>query len=621
MRDRHSQREIFEGSMQSGLARMFSARLLAVTLLVLTAGSAGQALERLDFSVATAPKALETALREASVLLASKKAGKVSAQEVFSDARAEYASLLNALYARGYYSGVIHVYVDGVEAASISPLNAPKAISSVKVTVDPGLGFAFSKAEIAPLAPGTKLPGGFAKGKPAESGIILEAVTAGVNGWRDQGHAKAEVAAQSLTADHAKSTLAAGVTLDPGPKLRFGKLKVEGAERMRVARVRAIAGLPEGQVYRPRDLETASTRLRRTGVFKSSVLVEDEAITAPDILGITAKVVEEKRRRYTFGAEIASSSGASLTGEWLHRNLFGGAERLTLNGAISNIGAQTGGIDYTLGANISRPATFDADTTAKAGVQIGRLQEADYDADYFSTNLGLEHIFSDSLTGSVGLSYDFARVTDPNGTAIYRDLSLPIGVVWDRRDSKTEPSRNIYLAAEVKPFLGFGITDSGARTTLDLRGYKAVGSERRLIFAGRLQAGAVFGASLEGTPRDYLFYSGGAGTVRGQPYQSLGVDVLQTSSGSTYSTGGKAFVGGSLEARLKVGASLGLVGFFDVGRIDADSFFGSGDWHSGAGVGVRYATPVGPIRLDVAMPVGGTTGDGVQIYVGLGQAF
>jgi translocation and assembly module TamA len=607
--------------MQSGLGKVFAGRLLAAAALVMVAGSAGQALERLDFSVTAAPKALETALREASVLLVSKKAGKDTAQEVFADARAEYASLLNALYARGYYSGVIHVYVDGVEAASIAPLNAPKVISNVKVVVEPGPEFAFSKAQVAPLASGTQMPGGFAVGKPAESGLILEAVTAGVNGWRDQGRAKAKVADQSLTADHAKNTLAADVTLNPGPKLRFGKLKVEGVERMRVARVRAIAGLPEGHVFRPRDLEMAATRLRRTGVFKSSVLVEDEAITAPDLLGITAKLVEEKRRRYTFGAEIASSSGASLTGEWLHRNLFGGAERLVLNGEISNIGAQSGGMDYALGANISRPATFDADTTAKAGVEIGRIQEADFDADVFTTNFGLEHIFSDSLTGSAALSYDYARVTDPTGVTTYRALSLPIGVVWDRRDSKTEPTRNIYVAAEVKPFLGYGITDNGTRATLDLRGYRAVGAERRLVFAGRVQAGAVFGSSLRGTPRDYLFYSGGAGTVRGQPYQSLGVDILRSTAGSAFTTGGKTFLGGSVEARLKVGESLGLVGFFDVGRIDADEFFGFGDWHSGAGVGVRYATPVGPIRLDVAMPVGGKTGDGVQVYVGLGQAF
>ncbi|MBE0552507.1 MAG: BamA/TamA family outer membrane protein, partial [Rhodobacteraceae bacterium] len=78
----------------------------------------------------------------------------------------------------------------------------------------------------------------------------------------------------------------------------------------------------------------------------------------------------------------------------------------------------------------------------------------------------------------------------------------------------------------------------------------------------------------------------------------------------------------SVEGRLKVTENIGVVGFFDVGRVDAVGFFDDvGDWHAGAGIGLRYATAVGPIRLDLAVPAGGDTGDGLQIYVGLGQAF
>ena len=598
-------------------------RVLAGALaLSLMAGSAGQALDRIDFSVPDAPKALEKELRAASVLLGSEKAGKTLAQDVFTDARAEYASLLNALYARGYYSAVIHVYVDGVEAASIAPLDAPAAISTIKVVVEPGPEFAFSQARVAPLAKRTKLPEGFAVGKTAESGVILEAVTAGVNGWRDRAHAKAEVASQKLTADHAKSTLAADVVLDPGPALRFGPLTIKGAERMRLHRVRAIAGLPEGEAFSPAELDRVAARLRRTGVFKSVSLTEDAAITAPDLLGITATLVEEKKRRYTFGAELSSNDGVSLNGAWLHRNLFGGGERLKISGDVTNIGVSQGGADFLLGVSLERPATFTPDTTAGVGLSYGKLNEADYDADLFTATVSLSHVVSEQLSGKAGLSYDYARITDPTGDSTYRALSLPISVIWDRRDSKTDATRSFYAAAEVKPFLGFGITDSGVRTTLDLRGYKSLGAEKRLVLAGRVQAGAVFGASLLGTPRDYLFYSGGGGTVRGQPYQALGVNVLRSGAGDLFQTGGKTFVGGSLEARMKVTDSIGVVGFVDVGRIDANTFFSDfGDWHAGAGVGVRYATPVGPIRLDIAGPVGGSTGDGVQVYVGLGQAF
>jgi translocation and assembly module TamA len=601
----------------------FGGRILGLSLMLcLTTASVGQALDQLDFTVKGAAKGLEKDLRAASILLASQKSGATDTQDLFADARAEYASLLNALYARGHYSPVIHVYVDGIEAAAIAPLDAPGAISRISVVVDPGPVFAFSKARIAPTAAGTKLPKEFAIGQTAESGVVLEAVTAGVNGWREMGHAKAEVAGQNLSADHARATLSADVTLTPGPRLRFGRLVITGQERMREARIRAIAGLPEGEVFSPEELDRATNRLRRTGVFKSVTLVEDADVTRPDLLGITATVVEQKRRRYSFAAEIASFDGLTLNGSWLHRNLFGGAERLTISGEVLNIGVQSGGVDYGLGITLDRPATFTVDTTLGFGGNVRHLDEDDFEADLSDVAATLTHVFTNELSAKAGFAYDYSKITDPAGTLTYRALSLPVSAIWDRRDVKANATKGFYLEAEAKPFLGFGITDSGARLKLDARGYKAFGAEDGVVMAARFQAGAVIGSSLLGTPRDYLFYSGGGGTVRGQPYQSLGVNVLRDLSAVEYKTGGTLFMAASAEARVKVSDTIGVVGFVDVGRVDVNSFFdNAGGWHAGAGLGVRYATAVGPIRLDLAVPVGGDTGEGLQIYVGLGQAF
>jgi translocation and assembly module TamA len=416
--------------------------------------------------------------------------------------------------------------------------------------------------------------------------------------------------------------LSADVTLTPGPRLRFGRLVITGQERMREARIRAIAGLPEGEVFSPEELDRATNRLRRTGVFKSVTLVEDADVTRPDLLGITATVVEQKRRRYSFAAEIASFDGLTLNGSWLHRNLFGGAERLTISGEVLNIGVQSGGVDYGLGITLDRPATFTVDTTLGFGGNVRHLDEDDFEADLFDVAATLTHVFTNELSAKAGFAYDYSKITDPAGTLTYRALSLPVSAIWDRRDVKANATKGFYLEAEAKPFLGFGITDSGARLKLDARGYKAFGAEDGVVMAARFQAGAVIGSSLLGTPRDYLFYSGGGGTVRGQPYQSLGVNVLRDLSAVEYKTGGTLFMAASAEARVKVSDTIGVVGFVDVGRVDVNSFFdNAGGWHAGAGLGVRYATAVGPIRLDLAVPVGGDTGEGLQIYVGLGQAF
>jgi translocation and assembly module TamA len=590
-----------------------------ITALAFALVTQAQAFDDVQFSVEGGDKDLTKSLRNASLIIAAQSEDDTDAQDLFAAARGEYGRLLGALYARGHYSGVIRVLIDGREAAEIAPLDAPTQINEIQVFVDPGPQFAFSTARVAPVETGTQMPDGFATGKPAESGLIALAVTAGVDGWRATGHAKAAPTAQTITADHNANTLAADVTLTPGPRLRFGSITVTGQQRMRERRIRKIMGLKEGETFDPAALQRAADRLRRTGVFSSVTLTEADTITAPDLLGITANVVEDKPRRYSIGAEIASLEGLKLSGYWLHRNLLGGAERFKIEGAISNIGAQSSGVDYTLGVTLDRPATLSADTTLRFHVDIAHLDEEDYRANLASIGVGFSHIFSETLSARVGIDYNFIDGSDELGDFRYRNLGLPLGVTWDRRDSKTDATRGFYLDAEARPFLGFGTTDSGLHIKLDARAYRALGD--RLVIAGRIQGGAIFGASLLGSPRDDLFYSGGGGTVRGQPYQSLGIAVPD-GAGGTYNVGGTRFIAGSLELRAKITDTIGVVGFIDAGQVTDADYTNAGDnFHAGAGLGLRYATGFGPIRFDVATPVGGDTGKGVQLYVGIGQSF
>ena len=597
------------------MARAMQYRLVsAASVILCLTGYSGQALDQLDFQVAGGDKSMERDLKAASGLVAAQAAKGTGALDLLSDARAEYGKLIGVLYAKGHYGPVIHILIDGREAADIAPLDAPAAISKIVVTVDPGPAFTFSTASIAPLTPKTVLPTGFAVGKVAQSGQVQNAVQLGIDGWRAQGNAKAAVSGQDLVADHANATLKAAIQIAPGPVLRFGPLTVHGAARMPVARVVAIAGLPEGARFDPAKAQRSAQRLRRSGVFSSVTLTEDDAITPPDLLGITADLVEARLHRYTFGAEIASADGAKLTGAWLHRNLLGGGERLEVKGEIAGIAAQTGGADYSLGVTLDRPATPWPDTELNLAASISQVNEVDTTAKLAMLSGGFTQYFTDTLTGTAALAFAATDGTDAAGPYSYRSLDLPIGLTWDRRDSKTEPTKLFYIDAEAKPFYGFGNTDNGIRLTFDARAYKGLG-DNKVVFAARVQGGAVLGADILQTPRDDLFYSGGGGTVRGQAYQSLGVTV--DDNGTPVTVGGNQFLAGSLEARVKVTEKIGLVGFVDMGLVGAQG--GDSDWQAGAGLGLRYATGVGPVRLDLAMPL--HSGSGLQVYVGLGQAF
>ena len=608
----------------SRITKVLGLPMAFVFATVIGGGSASFAFDSLRFSVSGDDAALSGVVQGASLLHTLDQAS--AADEVLAAALADYGRMVGALYGRGHYSPVISIRLDGREAAGIAPLDAPGRISQVEVQVDPGPQFRFGRVGVQPLPTGFALPGAVAPGAVAQSGALREAVAASVDGWRAIGHAKASVSGQDIVADHRANRLSADVTLAPGPKLRFGAVAVEGNARTRPNRVREIAGLPEGAVYDPQQITRAEARLRRTGTFSSAKINEDDAITAPDLLGMTIAVVEEKPRRLSLGAEVSSLDGVELSGSWMHRNLFRGAERFKIEGRIRNLGAPDSGVDYALGLSIDRPATITPDTTLRFSAQIERVDDADYRGDQFDLNLGFSHVFSDTLTGRIDLAYAFAdgvSIAEDGVTTFdvrFRSLALPIGLTWDRRDDKADATKGFLIDAKVKPFLGFGTTGSGVRLQADLRAYRSFGAMGRVVLAGRAQAGVVLGSTLADTPRDDLFLSGGGGTVRGQPFQSLGVNLRR--GALNFQVGGTHFLAGSVELRTKVTDSIGIVGFVDAGRVDVGGFFDPvGDWHAGAGLGLRYATGFGPIRLDVAAPIGGKTGKGVQVYVGLGQAF
>lgn len=565
---------------------------------------------------------LESAIRASSLIVGAMAEGRVTGQDLLAAARGDYARILGVLYNQGYYSSQIDITLDGVEAAEIAPLDAPAQISRVSVMVNAGSQFTFSRAAIDPVANRQDIPQGYRPGEVAGTGRIKSAALAGVEGWRDHGHAKANVAGQEITADHVESRVDSQIALNPGPVVTFGTLEIAGYDRLDPRRLRKIAGFPEGQRFDPEDLDRVRKRLRRTGVFSAITLEEARDLGPGDTMDVALTVVEEKPRRIGAGFELSNTDGMMLSAYWMHRNLLGGGERLRLDLQSSDIGSSNSGRDDEFSGRLERPATITADTTAFLDGSLARMREEDYDSDVIEGSLGFSHYFSDQLTADIAAGYMYSRVTDDSGKTNFKALTFPMDVIWDRRDEPTNAKSGFYLAGYATPFLGMGEADSGAVLQLDGRGYYSFGGNDRVTLAGRSFLGTVLGSDIENTPREYLFFSGGGGSVRGQSYESLGVHEIDGLSGPI-KTGGMSIVNLNAELRYQLGSKIGLAAFSDYGQLWGESAFGGNDvWHAGAGLGVRYDTPIGPLRFDIGHPVGGgATDDGIQLYLGLGQAF
>lgn len=573
----------------------------------------------LEISVQGGVEGLDGDIRGAALLAGFGDTDTPVGSDVVAAAKADYQRIVGALYDRGYFAPDISIRLNGREAAGMSNFNGALVVQRAEIRVNAGRPFRFGNATIAPLPQGTIPPKGFRSGEPASLQVMRDAVSLGIDGWRDAGHAKADTSSQQITARHDADVLDAQITLQPGPQLRFGNLQVTGDTMITPERVRQIAGLPTGEVFNPEEVGRATTRLRRTGVFSSVAAREAEGIGPNDTLDIEVQLLDAAPRRFGFGAELSTEDGLELSGFWLHRNLFGGAERLRFDVRAAGIGGDTGGEDFEFGLRFTNPGIPTYRTDLFIDAQVASLDEPNFSADVFSLETGLVHTSSDQRKYTYAVGFRTADTDDAFGSRSYSILTLPLTHTRDYRDNPLNATSGYFAEFALTPFVALSGTEDGARLLVDGRIYRSVGQDDTVTLALRGQLGSLFGPDLETSPADFLFYSGGGGTVRGQDFQSLGVEQP-----SGLISGGRSFLNGSAEVRVKTGDRFSIVGFFDVGYIGEEQFPDgtTGSWHSGAGAGIRYDTGVGPVRFDLAVPVSGTeTSDGFEIYIGIGQAF
>ncbi|WP_246272773.1 autotransporter assembly complex protein TamA [Oricola thermophila] len=571
---------------------------------------------------------LEKAVRNASLVWQERDKPAAGSAGLLTRAKADYRRILAALYIEARYDAEISISWNGREIADLPAGTELPDSAQLTITVRAGPPFRFGRTEIVNRAPvattrrdrvADPAGEGFLTGAPARATAVNKAGRLATDAWRQQGYAKARVASRKVTADHNAGELNVTLEIEPGERASYGPVTVKGTERMRPSFVARQTGLAAGAEYDPDDLKRAEQRLQRLGVFSSVSLKEADRIGPDGALPFTLTVRESKLRRIGMGATVSTVDGAGLEGFWLHRNLFGRAERLRFDGRISGIGstASFDEFDYFLGSELTLPGRFTPDTDIVIGGFFEREVLDLYSKNRGSTSVYANHFFSDELTGRIGTFVTYGEYDDVFGVRRFGVAGLEAGIEYDTRDSKLDPTSGFHARFTGKPFYEWEFGNAVGKLEAELRAYHALGAEERTVLAARLKAGTIFGASLSQIPQDELFLAGGGTSVRGYAYRGIGVDV----SGGT--SGGRSLLEASAEIRQDITDTIGIVGFADIGHVNNGSIPDfSGDIRIGAGIGLRYNTGLGPLRLDAAVPLNRQSGDpAFGIYAGIGQAF
>jgi translocation and assembly module TamA len=543
---------------------------------------------------------------------------------------------------RGYYGATVSVQIQRDQ-------DPPLVLFEV-IPGDPyQLGAVHLKASGDATLPEGALPDpaslGLVGGAPALAEPIAAANATILTHLRTMGYPRPEIARRDVVVDHATRTVAVTYRVDPGPKAVYGDPRYAGLDRTRPGVVDRLLPWKPGEDYDQRQLTTLRTRLYDTGLFATASVEPLVDEIGPDgATPIQVTMTERPPRTMRAGIEFKSDEGIGAQYGWEHRNVRGLGHRFSVE---TKLATELREID--LRYRIDRFRRLDQ--TLNTGLIIGQEEREAYNSDRVEGLALLERELSPRLTLSAGAGLRLGRVEQRGVEDTHELLFFPLEARLDHSDSPLDPTRGFKFRARIAPYLDpIGEIEYFTKADAELSYYLGWGALEtaegttvpRWVLATRVHLGAIWGGqdtddgiiervrdalmraginvrqTETGIPADLRFYAGGGGSIRGYRFQT--VSPLEDND----PVGGHSLAEFSVELRRRLSETLGIVAFLDAGAAFDASYpdFG-GDIQLGAGLGVRYYTPLGPLRLDVAVPLNKRSeiDDAFQIYLSIGHAF
>jgi translocation and assembly module TamA len=437
----------------------------------------------------------------------------------------------------------------------------------------------------------------------------------------EQGFASAEIGEQDIEINHQTRLATLVLPVTPGPVASFGTIRVTGTPPFSARHVGTIARFRRGDPFRRSEVDDLRRALIATGLVSTA-----EVRTVPADGGRTVDLAVrlEPAPSHTVAGELGygTGQGARLEASWTDRNFFNPEGALTVRG-VAGTSEQLAAVQFRRSNFLRRDQLLNAQVSAA---------HQNFDAYEARTVLLAANIERQSnfiwhkrwtwTAGAEVLATDERGVFNLLGekdTRTFLIAALPVGLGFDDTDSLLDPTRGFRLSGRANPEISaHGGKFAYGRVQLDGSAYRPLSDS--VVAAGRVRVGTILGAGVFDMAPSRRFYSGGGGSVRGYGYQQLGP---KDSDGDPI--GGRGLAEFALEARIRLkqfGGNFGVVPFIDGGSLSTRTVPDVSEWRFGAGLGVRYYSAFGPIRLDVGVPLNRQQGDGpVAVTVSLGQAF
>jgi translocation and assembly module TamA len=558
---------------------------------------------------------------------------KGSAARLAAQARQDQDLLERMLRVYGYYDALVMRNVSVGDGGQAKAAAQP----SVRFDILPGKQYTFGAIDLGTLAaagrdyPALRSAFEVQTGDPLLQDKIDEERADLDKALGESGYPFSAIADPELLIDHARDQGDLTMLVTPGGKYRFGKVTSNLPHFMSAKHLAEIARFDPGDIYQ-RSLELDLRQaIQATGLVATSKLTPVEvtppANGEPGTVDIAVEMTKAKLRSIIGQVGFGTGEGFKAEGSWEHRNLFPPEGMLKVRG-IAGTREQLAGVTFRRNNFHGRDKVLTVDAFAST------LDYDAYDARTVSLVGSLERLstllYQKKFSWSLGveLTATGERQATASGKGgknfgprqTYFIGAIPLYGQFDTSDDLLNPTRGYRLSAHVSPETSrTNKTQSFyVRAQGDASYYRSVSD--KIVLAARVRLASIPGAPLSAIAPSRRLYAGGGASVRGYGYQSIGP---HDSRGDP--TGGRSLVELSAEARIQtpwLGGALGIVPFIDAGTVGSSSTPSFDEIKLGAGIGVRYLTGFGPVRVDVGVPLNPGPGDGpVGVYVALGQAF
>ncbi len=580
--------------------------------------------------VKTTDPALDRLVGKTAQLETLKTKLKVSPFGLIGRAQGDQKRLLTVLHSEAYDSGSVAITINGLALTNPTlpselrhaPAQPPADVV-IKITLGPlyKIGAINTPGLSGPVNAAHAL--GIKPGAIARAAPIISAAAHLQIALRNQGYAFATVARPIAFANPTDHSLTVRYAVKQGPRVAIGAIAFSGAPTLQRKFLARHIKLRQGQPFSETALAKARNKLLNLRTFSSVAVKPASSANPPGQVPITFILQAQKPHRVEIGAAYSTDEGISANASWTDRNLLGRAQRLTFSVGATDIGSSPGKTialqpGYDAKAEYEVPDAFRPGQTLTADIEALRAYLPAYSRTGLLANIGLERPWSKYVDLRYGLGYIGEQVQQEGINRRYNIVQLPLSIRYDTAHSLLNPIQGMRVTLRITPEMAIS-GGSGLFFNTEIIGNKYINLEApgRGVLALRGVLGRIFGASQFQIPPDQRFYAGGTGTVRGFTYQTVGPLFA-----NGIPQGGTAIDATEIEFRQRIAKSFGIVPFVDAGQVAANGTPFTGTPRVGVGLGFLYYTGIGPIRLDLAVPVNRPPGgSSFAIYIGLGQAF